>query len=225
MKRVRPAGPGLGMRGMLLGLLASMAMPAMAIEEPAFKVIEKSGRVEIREYPSYLVAETRVKADFADAGNLAFRPLFNYISGNNRRQEKIEMTAPVSQAAEPGAGEKIEMTAPVTQAAAPDNTGRYVIGFVMPARYTLESIPQPADERVTIRQIPARAMAVLGYSGTWGQERYAEHEKALRDEISGMGWQVRGAIEFARYDPPFMPWFLRRNEVMVEVEPRKPASK
>ena len=224
IERVLPAGPASRRQGVLFGLLMSIMAPAMAIEEPAFKVIDKVGRVEIREYSPYLVAETRVKADFAEAGNLAFRPLFNYISGNNRRQEKIEMTAPVSQSADRGAGEKIEMTAPVTQAAAPDNTGRYVIGFVMPAQYTRESIPQPADERVAIRQIPARIMAVLGYSGTWGQERYAEHEKTLREEIAKAGWQPRGEIEFARYDPPFMPWFLRRNEVMVEVGPRKTGS-
>jgi hypothetical protein len=205
----------------LFGLLLSITAPAMAIDEPAFKLIDKAGRVDIREYSPYLVAETSVKADFGEAGNLAFRPLFNYLSGNNRRQEENEMTAPVSQSAERGTGEKIEMTAPMTQAAAPGNTGRYVIGFVMPAKYTRENIPQPSDEHITLRQIPARVMAVLGYSGAWSQERYAEHEKALREEIAKAGWQLRGEIEFARYDPPFMPWFLRRNEVMVEVGPRK----
>ena len=199
-----------------LGTLALMAMPAMGIEEPAFKRIGQSGRVELRDYSTYLVAETRVQADFAEAGNLAFRPLFSYISGNNRRQEKIEMTAPVSQSTERGAGEKIDMTAPVTQLAS--SPGSYVIGFVMPARYTRESIPQPLDERVSIRQIPSRSMAVLTCTGTWSEARYAGHEKELTAEIAKAGWRARGAIEFARYDPPFMPWFLRRNEVMVEVE-------
>ena len=157
-----------------LGTLALMAMPVMAIEEPAFKRIDQSGRVELRDYSAYLVAETRVQADFAEAGNLAFRPLFSYISGNNRRQEKIEMTAPVSQSTQRGAGEKIDMTAPVTQT--PSSPGSYVVGFVMPARYTRESIPQPVDERVSIRQIPSRSMAVLGYTGTWSEARYAGHE-------------------------------------------------
>jgi len=203
-----------------LGLSVLLATPAMAIEEPAFRVVGKSGRIELREYPAYLVAQTRVTADFADAGNVAFRALFKYISGHNRRQEKIEMTAPVSQSADSGEGEKIDMTAPVTQAPAADSPGSYVIGFVMPARYTRESIPQPADERVSIREVPARTMAVLGYTGTWGQERFAEHEKTLLEDVAKAGWRVRGVVEFARYDPPFMPWFLRRNEVMVEVEPR-----
>lgn len=213
------------------GGAALVSMQAMAIEEPAYKVIDvaamgaaKVAEVEIREYPAYLVAETRVTASFAEAGNLAFRPLFNYISGSNRRQEKIEMTAPVSQTASSGTGEKIEMTAPVTQAKTPASAAggnsAYVIGFVMPARYTMATIPQPADERVSIREVPARTMAVLRFSGTWGQERYAQHEKTLMENLSQAGWRTRGTIEFARYDPPFMPWFLRRNEVMVEVEPR-----
>lgn len=210
----------LGVPGALLLGASSIALPAMAVDEPAFTLIGKSGRIELREYSAYLVAETRVKADFAEAGNLAFRPLFNYISGNNRRQEKIEMTAPVSQAAARASGEKIDMTAPVTQTPMSEEGGGYVIGFAMPGRYTRESIPLPDDDRVTIREIPSRKMAVLRYSGTWSASRYAEHEMALGEEIARAGWRARGMVEFARYDPPFMPWFLRRNEVMVEVEPR-----
>lgn len=207
-----------------IGFTLSLAQTAMAIEEPAFKVIRKSERIELREYSTYMVAETRVKADFSSAGNLAFRPLFNYISGNNRRQEKIEMTAPVSQSAGRSAGEKIEMTAPVTQMPASDSAGSYVIAFAMPLRYTRDNIPQPADDRVNVREIPARTMAVLAYTGTWSEARYAEHEKILREEITAGGWNARGPVEFARYDPPFMPWFLRRNEVMIEIEPRSAAS-
>jgi hypothetical protein len=210
----------LGVQVALLLSTGSMALPAMAVDEPAFTLIGKSGRIEVREYAAYLVAETRVKADFAEAGNLAFRPLFNYISGNNRRQEKIEMTAPVSQSAERASGEKIDMNAPVSQTPVSEDTGHYVIALAMPGRYTRETIPLPEDERVSIREIPSRKMAVLSYSGAWSAARYGEHEKVLSDEITKAGWRARGMVEFARYDPPFMPWFLRRNEVMVEVEPR-----
>ena len=202
-------------------LIALASTSVMAIEEPVFRVVGKSGRMELREYSSYLVAETRVKAEFADAGNLAFRPLFNYISGKNQRQEKIDMTAPVSQFAERDVGEKIAMTAPVTQVPAMDSEGNFVIGFTMPARYNRDNIPRPTDARVSVREVPSRTMAVLAYSGTWSMARYAEHEAALREEVAKAGWVERGGIEFARYDPPIMPWFLRRNEVMVEVEPRQ----
>ena len=206
---------------MWIALIGLASTSVMAIEEPSFKLVGKSGRVELREYSPYLVAETRVRAEFADAGNLAFGPLFNYISGKNQRQEKIDMTAPVSQSAERAAGEKIAMTAPVTQAPSADGAGNFVVGFTMPARYNRDNIPQPTDARVSIREVPSRTMAVLAYSGTWSMARYAEHEATLREEIVRAGWVERGAIEFARYDPPMMPWFLRRNEVMVEVEPRQ----
>lgn len=201
-----------------LGLLAT---PAMAVDEPTFKVIGQSGRVELREYPAYLVAETRVTAEFAEAGNLAFGPLFKYISGNNRGQEKIEMTAPVTQVVATGAGEKIEMTAPVTQVSATDAGGSYVISFVMPARFTRGTLPQPIDPRVKIREIASRKMAVLRFSGTWNEARYTEHVATLKAEIGKAGWRILGPVEFARYDPPFMPWFLRRNEVMIDVEPHR----
>ncbi|MEQ1517025.1 MAG: heme-binding protein [Usitatibacteraceae bacterium] len=200
-----------------------MAAPAMAVDEPAFKVVGRSGDVELREYVAYMVAETKVNADFSGAGNLAFGPLFKYISGNNRAQEKIEMTAPVSQAAATGKGEKIEMTAPVTQIPAAKGANAYLIAFVMPARYTPQTLPQPLDARITLREIAARKVAVLRFSGTWSEARYAEHVEMLQAEIAKAGWRITGPVEFARYDPPFMPWFLRRNEVMIEVEARTSA--
>jgi hypothetical protein len=185
----------------------------MAIEEPPFRVIDKSGDVEFRAYAAMLVAETRVQAEFADAGNVAFRPLFNYIGGNNRSKTKIDMTAPVSQSP----AEKIAMTVPVSLRAQ-DQAGNFVVAFTMPAHFNRETIPEPLDKRVTIREIAARTMAVRAYSGIWSLARYAENEKLLLDEIAKSGWRPCGAIEFARYDPPIMPWFLRRNEVMVEVD-------
>ncbi len=205
--------------------LAFASNSAMAIEEPTYKLLNKSGPMELRAYAPYLVAETRVKAEFAEAGNLAFRPLFDYISGKNQHQEKIDMTAPVSQLAESDGGEKIAMTAPVTQVPAADNSGNFVVSFTMPARYHRDNIPRPTDSNVGIRQVAARTMAVITYSGLWNKGRYAEHEAMLRDEIAKAGLITRGATEFARYDPPIMPWFLRRNEVMIEVEPRQVAAR
>lgn len=193
--------------------IATTTLPALAIEEPPYRLIDKSGDVEFRAYPAMLVAETRVQADFAEAGNVAFRPLFNYIAGNNRSKTKIDMTAPVNQSP----AEKIAMTAPVTQRSQADSGG-FVVAFTMPAHFTRATIPDPLDERVKIREIAARTMAVRAYSGIWSLTRYAENEKLLLDEIAKSGRRPRGAIEFARYDPPIMPWFLRRNEVMVEVD-------
>jgi hypothetical protein len=198
----------------VLGLaLCLMATPVIAVEEPAFKVLKKERDFELREYSPYVVAEIEVDATFEEAGNLAFNALFRYISGNNRGAEKIEMTAPVTQNA---AGTKIEMTAPVTQQARQE--GRvHVVGFVLPARFTVENAPEPGDARVKLRQVPARTVAVAQYSGTWSQPRYDRVEGELRDWLKANGWAAIGTATFARYNPPIMPWFLRRNEVQIEV--------
>ncbi len=210
----------------ILSLVAALSVAnAMAIEEPAFRVVAKVESIEIREYAPYLVAETRVQGSFSEAGNQAFQPLFRYISGSNRRQEKIDMTAPVSQVSDGAPGETIAMTAPVSQTAEDGPGGRYVISFTMPAKYRLDNIPAPADARVTIREVPARTMAVLSYSGTWGAERYADHERQLREAIARAGWTARGKVEFARYNGPFTPWFMRRNEILTEVVPAATAAK
>ncbi len=198
----------------LAASLLLLSVPAMAIEEPEFKVIQKLEAVEIREYKPFLVAEIRVEAGFEDAGNLAFQPLFKYISGNNRGQQKIEMTAPVTQVA--ASGTKIEMTAPVTQRGDADGKAQ-IVGFVMPASFTPATLPEPLDPRVTTRQVPSATRAVIRYRGTWSRERHDDHEKQLRDALATMGWRAVGPAVFARYDPPIMPWFMRRNEILVDV--------
>ena len=190
-------------------LLALLASPiAMAIEEPRYQVIEQDGAFELRDYATYLVAETRVEASFTEAGSEAFRRLFRYISGNNAAQQKIAMTAPVTQ----GKGEKIAMTAPVTQVADADG---YRVAFVVPSRYSASTVPKPLDPRIEIRAVPARRVAVWRYSGRWTQERYDQMERQLREAIVARGLSVNGPPVLARYDPPFMPWFMRRNEVLI----------
>ena len=188
---------------------------AMAIEEPPFKVLEQDGAFELREYAPYLVAETRVEADFERAGNVAFQRLFRYISGDNTAQQKIAMTAPVTQSRSDGEGEKIAMTAPVAQQA--DGTG-YRVAFIVPAKYTLDTVPQPSDPTVQIRAVQAQLTAAWRYSGRWTTANYQQHEAELRRAIDARGLKVTGEPILARYNPPFMPSFLRRNEVLIPVE-------
>jgi hypothetical protein len=184
---------------------------AMAIEEAPFRTVAADGPFEIREYDPYLVAETYVDGDFGNVGNEGFRRLFRYISGDNNTAQSIAMTAPVEQAA---ASEKIAMTAPVEQQKAGE---RWRIAFVLPASYTLETAPKPLDVRVAVVAMPARRMAAVRYSGTWSQSRYDENLAALAKFISDRGLSPEGEPVFARYDPPFMPWFMRRNEILVPV--------
>lgn len=192
--------------------LFALTTPSMAIEEPAYAVVERDEGFELRDYPAVLVAETEVDASFERAGNAAFGRLSRYISGANVGQVEIAMTAPVTQQS---AGEKIEMTAPVTQQAA-GSVQR--VAFVVPARFTPSTVPQPTDERVVIREWPARRVAVLRYGGRWTERNYDEALARLEAELSARGLIAAGPPTLARYDPPFKPWFMRRNEVWIPVE-------
>jgi len=182
----------------------------MAIEKPSYRVVERREAFELREYAPYLVAETVVGGSREEAGNAGFRILAGYIFGKNRGEKKIAMTAPITQA-EPA---KIAMTAPVTQAG---QEGRWIIQFMMPSTYTLETLPEPLDPAVSFRVVPVRRVAAHTYSGTWSTSRYEEHLATLRAALAVAGLTAVGEPTWARYDPPFMPWFLRTNEILVEL--------
>jgi len=198
-----------------LGLcLASVVFvrDAQAIEETKYEVIESEGEFELRQYSAHVVAETFVEGDFGKAGNEAFNRLAGYINGQNRRKQTIPMTAPVSQEVD---SVKIPMTAPVNQERAGE---KWRFTFLMPSEYTLETLPEPLDSRVELKRMPERLMAALKYSGTWSRSRYEERKEQLMEWISRRGLKQIGESVFARYNPPFMPWFLRRNEVLIPVD-------
>lgn len=184
----------------------------MAIEEAAYTVVQRDGKFEIRDYAPVVLAETVVAGALARAANEAFRRLFRYISGDNRARHKVAMTAPVSQ--EP-TGEKIEVAAPAGQQPAQD---RWVVSFTMPASCTLETLPEPRDPQVALRQVPARRMAALRYSGFWTETSYLHHKMKLESWVRKRGLRIAGDPVWARYDPPFAPWFLRRNEILIPVD-------
>jgi hypothetical protein len=184
--------------------------PAMAIDEPRYTLVHAYEAFEVRQYEPYLVAETVVRADAEEAGNQGFRILAAYIFGQNKGARKIDMTAPVAQTPA-----KIAMTAPVAQSASP---GGYVIQFSMPREWTLDTLPEPIDSRVTLRAVPPRKLAVIGYSGTWSQANYEENLKKLQDALKKEGLHWHGEPIWARYDPPWIPWFMRRNEISLEID-------
>jgi hypothetical protein len=186
-------------------------------EAAPYSVLEEQGQYQIRQYQSLLVATTIVDSDFDEAGKQAFRRLFNYISGDNRADREIAMTAPVL-ATENAVtdGEKIEMTAPVISEKQ-DRGWRF--SFVLPAGYTLENSPLPNDERVSLQQIPARKVASLQYSGSWQQERFDTNSELLLQWIREQQLQPDSLPRVAGYDPPWTLPFLRRNEVLVDIKP------
>lgn len=196
----------------LIGSLSFVARDAMAAEKAKYQVLEKEDGFELRAYEPQIVAETIVEGDFSEVGNIGFKRLFDFISGQNIGNHSIEMTAPVTQEAE---SEKIAMTAPVTQE---KKDGQWVIAFLMPSKYTLKTVPMPVDPRIKIKQIPAKLMAARTYSGTWSKKGYEENKTKLERDIERRKLRVVGEPIWARYNPPFMPWFLRRNEVLIPVE-------
>jgi SOUL heme-binding protein len=187
------------------------AIPAMATDEAPYTVIKTDDIFELREYAPQVLAEIIVEGNLEDAGNKAFRPLFRYISGDNKSRGKIAMTAPVSQEQK---GEKMSMTAPVSQQRA---QGKWAVSFMMPASYTMETLPTPDDPNIKLRQVPAHRVAAVRYSGFWSEEKYLLNKEKLDAWIKKNRFAVVGEPVWARYNPPFTLWFMRRNEILIPV--------
>ncbi len=165
-------------------------------EQQKYTVVDRLADVEIRSYPEHTLAEVVVDGDFDSAGNRGFRPLFNYIQGG-----RVSMTAPVVQ----------------TPAGAADGSG-HAVAFVMPADRSPESLPPPGDERVRLRVVPARTAAALRFSGSGNARDLDRRGAQLRAGLAGTGWAAVGPVRLARFNAPFIPPFLRHNEVVVDVE-------
>ena len=187
-------------------------------EQQPFELIRRYPHFELRRYPDYVVAEVTVTADFDRAGNAAFRHLFNYISGSNNARQKLAMTAPVLQ--EPGP-RKLAMTTPVLQSGPVPGSGEpaeYSVAFVLPAGVTADGAPVPADPMVRIRAVPGSLAAVLGFSGSGSASAFQKRNDGLQAALTLAGLTPVGTPRFARFDPPFKPWFLRHNEVVQDVQ-------
>lgn len=195
-------------------MLALAAGRALATEEPAFEVGLRQGAFEVRDYPALVVAEVTVGGSRESASNTGFRLLANYIFGGNTRQQSIPMTAPVIQGRQ--AGEQIPMTAPVTQTASGD---AWLVQFVMPSGSIESEMPVPNDRRVRLRTVAPTRYAVVRFSGVASEKDVAEKTVQLDAFILKHQLKASGQPLVARYDPPWTPWLMRRNEVMRALEP------
>ena len=191
-----------------LALIATATL-TMAIEEPAYEVINRLDDIEIRRYAPYVVAELSVDAPADKAGSQAFPILAGYIFGNNQGGTKLAMTAPVIQA---GVPDPVEPTTPSASRSAADS---HVVQFVLPKGVSPESAPVPIDQRVRVRDVASVEVAVIVYSGSWSKRNYEEHLARLKAVLGEKGIPWTGEPIYARYNPPLTPWFMRRNEIWL----------
>jgi len=204
------------MRNELLALLCIFFLSggvAMATEEPAFTVVLGEDSFEVRDHPGLVAAEVSVSGTRDAAANAGFRLLAGYIFGGNTRRQSIAMTAPVVQ--ERATGETIAMTAPVTQSG---GAGAWVVRFMMPGKYTLDTLPTPNDARVRLVPLPPARYAVVRFSGLARPAEVERRTTTLRAFIERRGLRALGPPSLARYNPPWTPWFMRRNEVWIPIE-------
>lgn len=181
------------------------------IEQPTYTVISTNDIYEVREYEPQLIAKVTVSGTMDSATNDGFRLIADYIFGNNTTQEAVAMTAPVTvQNSEP-----IAMTVPVTSTEGSDGT--YTIAFVMPSKYTLETLPKPVNPQVVIEEVPSKTYAVLTFSGYTAEKKVNEKESALFEALQADDIQNSGSATLSQYNPPWTPWFMRRNEIWVEL--------
>ena len=206
---------------------------AMAIEEPRYTIVFKTGTFEVRQYAPMLVAETVVEGNMDEASNRGFRRIADYIFGNNQSvttgsAAKIAMTAPVT--LEPQS-EKIAMTAPVTMSSDNSTGGitdsnitgsnKWRVHFVMPSQYSMANIPQPKNADVKLREIPGKYFAVNSYTGFNTQSGVQAKTDLLMAWVQEKKLKALSNPQLSRYDPPWTLPMFRRNEIMVEIEETK----
>ena len=182
-------------------------------EQQRYEVVQQGPGFELRRYPAHLVAEVEVNGSFEGAGNTAFRPLVAYIRGRNQASQSLAMTAPVLQRRE----DSDDTPAAVETVTTETSPGRYVVSFVMPEGSTRETLPDPGDAEVELRAVPEELAAVARYSGRWRSASYEQQTGQLLRAVNDAGLETTGPPRFARFDPPWTPWFRRRNEVVVPV--------
>jgi hypothetical protein len=169
------------------------------VEQQKYDVVESlPGGIEIRSYPEHQVASVHVRAGLSDAGNIGFGPLVNYISGNNKASQQIAMTAPVLQE--------------------PSGRDGFTVSFVLPYQEDGSIWPDPVDSRVRVESKARSLVAARQFRGYWREASVRDEEHTLISALEQSGYRVVGEPYFARYNPPTMPGFLRRNEVLVAVE-------
>ena len=180
----------------------------LAIESAKYKVAAHEGSLELRDYPPIVIAVAAVDGTRSHAVNAGFRLLADYIFGTNQWTSRIAMTAPVTQSTR---------SSGVPLMTNIEHCSSWTISFMMPAGYAMQSLPAPTDIRVHFERAPARRLAAIRFSGFWSNANLECHEIQLLRWLHMEHVTALSAPIYAYYDPPWIPWFLRRIEVLIEI--------
>ena len=204
-----------GKSKMLWVLVAAVGVvlsgPLMSrVEQAKYTLVKTEGNIEIRDYAANIVAETRVQGERGEAMVDGFKRIADYIFGNNVSNVTAHAAQQKSQ--------RIAMTAPVIQKTIDDSDNSWAVRFVMPAEYTLETLPKPKNADVYIKAIPETRFAVIQFSGVGSDERLKKETELLRAYMTANHLQEISSPNYAFYNPPWTLPAWRRNEVMIQVE-------
>jgi SOUL heme-binding protein len=194
-------------------LLMAASTSSHAAEEPDYSVVRKLGNIELRSYAPYTVAEVLIQGAPTEVGTQAFPILAGYIFGKNKDARQFPMTSPVIQSAQ---SRKLAMTAPVIQT---PGSGGIWVQFVLPKGVNAANAPKPLDARVSVRDVPAFEVAVIRYSGFWSDANYSDHLAQLQAALTQAAVVWTGEPMYSRYNAPYTPWFMRRNEIWLQIAP------
>ena len=183
----------------LLSISIIILNKAMAIETPKYTLVKKENGFEIRQYDSMIIATTSVRSDYSDAASTGFRRIASYIFGGNSASMSIEMTAPV-----------------LTNT--PDPEDIYEIQFIMPSEHSMEDLPQPNSQNVTLKKVNLGKTAVIRFGGWATKDRASHYQDKLSDLLTANGYTVNGTFMVAQYNSPWAIPPFRKNEIIVQIK-------
>jgi SOUL heme-binding protein len=193
--------------------ITQSALAQESIEQPRYEIVEQADGVELRQYPGQIVAEVTVEAaNMGQASNIGFRPLADFIFGNNQSAEQIAMTAPVTTQPQ-SSGTKIAMTAPVTTAS--NGANLYTVRFSMPAEWTLETLPRPNNAAVKIIELPPQKIVAIRFVGDRSNEQLEAAKLQIDEFMESENLEPASQLIIAGYDGRYVPRSRRRWEVMM----------
>lgn len=179
-------------------------------EEAAHRVLVDAGDFQIRQYEELITANTKVDGSYKESSSKAFDILASYIFGNNESDVKVEMTTPVIE----NHNQEIAMTVPVFQEM---QANAWTMSFVMPSKYTVETLPKPLDKRITLTTVPSKTVAVIRFRGFISEDTIRLKTKELKQWLKNNKWTAISKPYSAAYDPPWTIPFFRRNEIHIEI--------